>query len=719
MKEQVMNTLPIARLALLSLLVSSTLTAVAQDRLQHMPRFDRYEKLRRDVGNAVVRGDIRAEWAEDGKTFTYEFKGRRYRYDIAKRTSEDLGPPERQAQGGRGRGPERGRQFDVAWNADRKLRAFHRDRNVFIANANGSGEVQVTTEGSETDRTKFGIASWVYGEELGVREAMWWSPDSKKLAFYGFDEKDVLDYYLALDVTKIQNKLDVEAYPKAGTPNPVVTLFVYDLDSKQTSRVDTSFDGGKGTEVGHYVYSVRWSPDGDEVWFNRTNRKQNVMELCAADPATGKCRVILRETADTGWTANSPSITVLEKREKQPRRFLWMSERNGFRNLYLYDATGKLINPVTQHDFEVSSVVKVDEKAGVVYYMARSGDHPYKPQLHRVGLDGKGDKRLTDPAFSHSIQISPDNKHFLAVREKIDVPPVTKLHDMGGKVLAEVVASDTTKFEELGLRKAERITFPAADGKTEVYGYIMKPSDFDATKSYPLIVTVYGGPESGQTSERFLVPNAATELGFIVAWFDGRGTSGRGQAFRHMLYEKLGVVEIDDQAAGVKYLRERPYIDGERVGVCGTSYGGYASVMALLRHPDVFQAACASASVTDWRNYDTIYTERYMGLPDEKENKKGYDEGSAMEYAKSLKGRLMLFYGTADNNVHPSNTYQLAQALMRAGKSFEMMAGPDQGHTGINQTRMWEFFMDNLILNHPADPLRQGWDQRFPRGRKR
>jgi len=229
----------------------------------------------------------------------------------------------------------------------------------------------------------------------------------------------------------------------------------------------------------------------------------------------------------------------------------------------------------------------------------------------------------------------------------------------------------------------------------------MKPSDFDPGKKYPLLVTVYAGPESGTDRERFGVPQAMTELGFLVAElgflvaaFDGRGTDGRGKSFKDSVYKKLGVVEIDDQAAGVKALRTRPYVDGNRVGIFGTSYGGYASAMAILRYPDVFQAAAASSSVTDWRNYDSIYTERYMDTP--QRNPKGYDEGSAMMYAQNLKGRLLLYYGTADDNVHPANTYQLVKALQSAGKSFDLQVGPDRGHTGVNGARMLEFFVDAL-----------------------
>jgi dipeptidyl-peptidase-4 len=201
-------------------------------------------------------------------------------------------------------------------------------------------------------------------------------------------------------------------------------------------------------------------------------------------------------------------------------------------------------------------------------------------------------------------------------------------------------------------------------------------------------------------------------MGFLVANFEGRGTNGRGKVFRDALYQKLGIVEIDDQAAGVKYLRERPYVDGKRVGIQGTSYGGYSTVMCLLRYPDVFQVGCANSSVTDWHNYDSVYTERYEGLPDEGENKAGYDAGSAMTYAGNLAGRLMLYFGTADNNVHPSNTMQLVQALNQAGKRFDMMVGPDLGHTAISQNRMWEYFVQYLILDADKDPLKVAWGRR-------
>jgi dipeptidyl-peptidase-4 len=440
------------------------------------------------------------------------------------------------------------------------------------------------------------------------------------------------------------------------------------------------------------VYKVGWSPDGKWLTFNRTNRRQNVMEFTACDPSTGKCRAVVREQWLPSWTENHPIVQYLADHQ----RFVWGSERTGFRNLYLYDMSGKLISTITKHGFEVASVVRVDEKAGVVYYMARDGDNHMKLQLHRVGLDGKNDRRLTDPAYHHIVTMSSDGKHFVDIAQTHDRPPVTRLYDANGAMVSELATSKVAKFDSLGLKPVELFTYKAADGVTELHGLLHKPSDFDPARKYPVLVTVYAGPATNGARETFTLPHAYTELGFIVLSLDSRSAAGRGKRFLDAIYGKLGTVEIDDQAAGVRSLKDRPYVDLSRVGIFGTSYGGYVSALALLRHPDVFHAASAMSPVTDWRNYDSIYTERYMWIP--QENARGYDEGSAMAMASRLKGRLMLYFGTADNNVHPSNTLQLVAALQQANKSFEVQVGPDAGHTGLRADRMMEFFIENLVL---------------------
>jgi dipeptidyl-peptidase-4 len=702
------------------------ITSSAQDRLPSMPGYPQFQKISTAGRGAVVSGALSVSW-KSPQTFEYARDGKLYRYDVATKTATDIGvAPAPAGRGGRGRGrggqatPQRGRQFESAESPDKKFRAVYRDRNLYMVDVATGVESAITTDGNEKDRTKNGTGSWVYGEELGQRTAMWWSPDSRKIAYYRFDESKVLDYHLQLKQTEIQSEIDVEAYPKAGADNPIVELFVYDIATKTSTKIDVRTNQPFASDVvGHYVYRVAWSPDGRELLFNRTNRRQNILEFAAANPETGATRVILRDEWPTGWVENSPGLTWL----KDGKRFIWESERNGWNNFYLYDISGRLIAPITSHTgFEAGGLVKVDEAAGAIFYTARDGDSHLKIQLHRVGLDGTGDVRLTDPAFHHTIAgcmppaaggpgapapescaISPDNRHVVDVYQAHNVPPATRLLDAAtGKTVAELAASDLTKFDAMGLKKAEMFTYLAADGTTTLRGIIQFPSTFDPSKKYPALLAVYGGPASGSNTARetFITPSALTEYGFLVLNLDSRAAPGMGKRTLDSIYLKLGQVEMDDMAAGLEALASRPYFDKDRVGVYGTSYGGYTAAMMILRYPGLIAAASASSPVTAWDHYDTIYTERYMWIP--QENKEGYAAGSAMTYAKNLKGRLMLYYGTADNNVHPANSMQLIRALQQAGKGFDVQVGPDLGHTGLNQGRMMEFFIENLVVKSPA-----------------
>ncbi len=746
--------------------------SVAQDRLRTMTGYDQYTKMQPLISGSVVSGALSVTWAADGKSFAYNYGGKAYRFDVATLQATVTGDAPAPPAGGRGRGGQppaagrgqgqqtqgqappqargrggmeqaqtemqvgavagcpqsavaRGRQADCVVSPDGKLKAFYRNRNFWVANYDGSGEKEVTTDGSEKARIKNGSGSWVYGEELSQTTALWWAPDSRKVGFYRFDESQVIDFYLQMNQTQVQDSLDVEAYPKPGAPNPIADVLVYDIAGAQTTKIDVR--GGKpftNDVVGHYAYNVRWSPDGSELLMNRTNRRQQIMEFTACNPSTGACRVIVREEWPTGWTENRPALQYL----KDNRRFIWESERNGWRNYYLYDLSGKLLNPITSNTaFESGNIIKVDETAGVMFYMARDGDNYMKMQLHRVGLDGKGDVRLTDPKFNHSIGscnqgaggaggrgdgapgpggggggcgISSDNKFIVDVYQTHDQPAATQLLDGAGKVLTQIARADTAKFDQLGLKKVEMYTYKAADGKTTLYGTIAFPSNFDPGKQYPTLVAVYGGPASGSNvpTENFTMPSATTEYGFLVVSLSSRAAPGMGKRVLDSIYLRLGVTEMDDMAEGIKALWSRPYFDKTRVGIYGTSYGGYTSALEILRHPEVFTAASASSPPTSWYNYDSIYTERYMWIP--QENKEGYEAGNAMNFAKDLRGRLLLYYGTADNNVHPNNSMQLIRALQQAGKSFEVQVGPDQGHSGVNNQRMMEFFIENLVM-HP------------------
>ena len=667
----------------------------AQDRLRTMPGYERYAAMAPKLASTIKSGAITPQWAEDGGSFEFLRDGKRFRYTVATKAVTEAGPTNGGAAMGarRPNAPARGRQYTEAWTADSAMKAVYRDHNLFISARDGSGERQLTTDGSKERRIKYGTASWVYGEELDQVTAMWWSPSGTQLAYYRFDENPVKDYWLQMDQTAVQGSVMIEAYPKAGTQNPIVDLFVHDLPSGKTIRIDAR-DGKPLTDevVGHYVYGITWSPDGSELLLRRTNRRQNIMEFAACSPTSGACRVLVREEWLASWTENSPTIRWLA----DGKRFIWESERNGFKNYYLYDLSGKLITPLTQHAFEVAGIVKVDEEAKQLWYSARSGDNFMKVQLHRVGLDGKGDRRLTDPAFHHTVTVSPNGKHVVDVAQTHAIAPVTRVLDAAGKVVATIAESDLSAFTAAGFRAPEMFTYTAADGTTPLFGMLHKPSNFDPTKRYPVLFSVYAGPATNGAREVFGPPMAWTEMGFLVVTLDTRSAAGRGKKALDAIYEKLGEVEIDDLAAASRHLAKLPFVAGQKVGIFGTSYGGYASALALLRHPDAFHAASASSSVTSWHHYDTIYTERYMYTP--QANPAGYQKGNAMEYAANLRGRLMIFYGTADDNVHPNNSMQLIQALQRAGKSFEVQVGPDVGHASINQQRMMEFFIQSLVL---------------------
>jgi len=673
--------------------------------------------MAREIPAAIQSGSINATWTST-TTFEYSRGGKRYRFDVGSKQATETTAAEGagRGRGSRSRGdqPDRGRQFESEESPDGKLKAIYRDRNVFVRDASGV-ETAVTTDGSASTRVKYGTASWVYGEELNQRTAMWWSPDSQKLAYYRFDESKIPDFYLTLNQTDREPTLDTEAFPLAGADNPAVDLFVYDVPSGKSIKVDVRSGKPFGNDVvGHYVYRVEWSPDGRELLFLRTNRRQNTMDVAAANPATGAVRVVVHEEWPTGWLNEDPRLVFLG----DGKRFIWESQRSGFNNYYLYDLSSTRVTALTKNNFEAYSLVKLDEARRLLFYMARDGDNPLKLQLHRVQLDGTHDTRLTDPAFHHTVGncwpeagariplqlpvpgpcgISPDDHYFVDVYQTHDVPPATRVIDATtSAVVAEIAHSDASKFESLHLKKSELFTFTAADGQTTLRGILQFPSSFDPAKKYPMLMSVYGGPEfaSNTARETWVTPSSIAELGFLVVNVDSRAIPGLGKRVLDSIYLKLGVAEMDDMAEGIKALWNRPYVDKSRVGIYGTSYGGYTAAMELLRHPDVFAAASSSSPPSDWRNYDTIYTERYMWIP--QENASGYDAGAVVTYARDLKGRLLLYYGTADNNVHPTNSLQIIKALQAAGKSFDVQVGPDQGHSAVNQERMLEFFIDAL-----------------------
>ena len=666
-----------------------------QDKLKKMPGYERYSKVAPKIRNSVKLVSRVYNWNANSSSFEYNFNGKRLKYDIASgKTIEVEDHVQTNRSYNYNNRPQRGRQYASSNSPDGQYKAYTKDRNMYISSTDGSNEIAITNDGNKDTQKKYGIATWVYGEELGQITAMWWSPDSKKIAFYRFEEKDADKYYVLYDQVKIQDSVEIEAYPKVGADNLPVDVMVYDLQTKQLTLLDTrngkSFNDGA---MGTYLYGMDWTPDGKEFLFHTTNRKQDIMEYKAADPNTGITRTIVQEKWLSSFTKNTPEIKVLS----DGKHFIWASERSGFNNYYLYNWDGTLINSITNHNFEVNRILKIDEADRLLYYEARSGNNHMKTQLHRVNFNGTNDVRLTDPAYHHSVTISPNGKFFVDVSQTHNIVPFTSLINAQGTKVAEILESDKSMFETMGLNTVEVFKFTSADGVTELHGMLHFPSNFDPNKQYPLILANYGGPSTNAFRETFTMPNPLTEYGFLIANIDGRNVKGRGKELLDQLYGNLCIIEMDDFAEGIKSLYSRPYFDKNHVGVYGTSYGGTTAAASLLRFPNIYHVAVANSAVTDWRNYDTIYTERFMNLITN--NKIGYDASNLMNYAKNLQGELMIYFGTSDNNVHPSNSLQLIKALQDAGKSFEVQVGPDRGHTAMNRERMMEFFIEHLVLD--------------------
>ena len=711
------------RLSLVALTITAlfhfSVPAGAQDSFSSLPGHDKYKSM---SAASRLGSDGRARnirWAEDGASLSFQQADKHFKVNLSDFGIEPTDRPQRPSSSATasprsGRRPRVGRaqQATEVRSPDGQWIAFYRNFNVVLERApqpaeengdgnpvgesqNGKGNgsasaakeeiepVQVTKAGTEFFR--YGTGCWVYGEELNQRTAMWWSPDSRKLAFYEMDERHMQDYYLTTNNTGVYTQLQTVRYPKPGEANPYAGLLIYDLETHETTRVEV------GGDRRQYVFNIRFTPDGSELLFNRTNRRQNILEIAAADPKTGQSRVVVKETQDT-WQKNRPLMQFLA----DGKRFIWETERTGWEHYELRHLDGRLLNPLSAVEpYPTASILRVDEKAGLFYYTAYSGKQPLNVHLHRVQLDGAKHMRLTNRPRNHtSLNVSPDDKWFVAVYEAVGVPPTTGLFNLKGEQVAVLAKADSKKAEELGLVAQELFTFKADDGKTDLQGTLYKPANFDPNKTYPLVVSVYGGPSSRGISNRYSAANAYCEFGFLVATIANRGTTGRGKAFESASYQNLGIVDIKDQADGVRFLCQRPYVDATRVGIYGHSYGGYMSALALVKFPDVFAVGVAGAPVTDWKNYDTTYTERYMRTP--QENPNGYRDGSCMTYAKDLKGKLLLMHGLIDDNVHPSNTWQLVSAFQQANVRFEMMIYPTSKH-GFNSTSLrWEYLHRHL-----------------------
>ena len=549
---------------------------------------------------------------------------------------------------------------------DGKTVAFRRSHDLYTLDLASHRETRLTSNGSSTLRN--GELDWVYPEELELPTAYWWAPDSQSLAYLQFDvSREPL--YPHEDLLGASPIYEPQRYPRAGDPNADVRLGVVQASGGATRWFDLG-----DTRDANLLARVQWMPGSHSLAVERLNRVQNHLELLSVDVYTGEIRRILEER-DPYWINVTDDFRFLKKGNE----FLWSSERDGFRHLYLYEIGGKESRRLTRGDWEVTEVAGVDETQGIVYYVS-SESSPLERQLYSVRLNGKGQKRLSVEPGTHSISMNPNCDYYLDTFSSLDQPPRRTLYTRDGAEWAVYRAPDRHLLDEYEVPRSELLAFRASDGVT-LDARIIKPPGFRADRKYPAIVLVYGGP--GAQAVRDAWQGVGQEQywasrGFVVWEVDNRGSSGRGHAFESAVFRKLGPRELEDQKQGVEYLISLGFVDPARIGIHGWSYGGFMTLNCVLNAPSLFRAAIAGAPVTDWHNYDTIYTERYMGLPSQ--NVDGYRETALAPHAGELNAKLLLVLNLEDDNVLFQNTMQMANALEKAGKEFEMVLYPQKSH---------------------------------------
>jgi dipeptidyl-peptidase-4 len=588
---------------------------------------------------------------------------------------------------------EPGQQQYAKYAPDSKHVAFVRENDLYVVDLASGRETALTHDGSENIIN--GTTDWVYEEELSLVDGFRWSPDGKRIAFWRFDQSAIPPFYL-IDEMSLYPELKPVRYPKAGTANSDVQIGVVDISTGAITWMDT------GLDEEYYLARMDFAGSADEIWIQRLNRHQNRMDLILANVRTGASNVIMTDADDAWLDIDFNSLIWIDN----GRRFIYLSERDGFGHLYLFGRDGTLVRQLTAGDWEVLGTYGVDEKRERVYFTG-SADGPLVRPLYSVGLDGKGFERISGAIGTHRVSFDPTFTYYVDTFSEAGVPPAVTLRQANGEPVRTVSdnAELKTKLETLGLRRPEFLKVPVGGG-VEVNGWIVKPRDFDSTARYPLVMYVYGGPGSQTVTDawggdRYLWHQQLAQEGYLVASVDNRGTGARGAEFKKLTYLNLGKYESADQIEAARYFGGLPYVDEARIGIWGWSYGGYMASLTMFKAAGVFSAAVSVAPVTDWRLYDTIYTERYMRTP--QENPAGYAESAPLTYAELLEGRFLLIHGTGDDNVHPQNSYQLVERLEEADKQFEFRIYPNKAHgisgetTRVNlYTLMTEFWKENL-----------------------
>src|SRR3954468_1020969 len=657
------------------------------------------------------------EVSADEQTVEFNLKGRRWKCDV-------LGT-QCTAEGGRDReGKEPAlppvpgapaQRLDVP-SPDGKLTAFIRNWNLWVRDLASGKETQLTTDGVKD----FGYATDNAGWTHSNRAILVWSPDSKRIATFQQDQRNVGEMYLVQ--TKVGHPmLQAWKYPLPG--DDVVTMIqrvIIDVDGPRVVRLQMLPDQHRGSLCDHLVCrgnewsDVQWSPDSKHLAFVSTSRDHKQEQLHVTDADTGVVRDVMQETVPTYYESGAGRVSW--RYLPSSNEVIWYSERDNWGHLYLYDlATGKLKNAITSGEWAVTQLLHVDEKNREVYFLAvgREKGDPYFSYLYRAGFDGKKLSLLTPEPGNHEVSFSPSGKFFVDSYSQPDVPPISTLRDQRGKTLATLGKADISKLLAAGWKPPTPFTVKARDGKTDLYGLMFKPTNFDPSRKYPVVNHIYPGPQGGSVGSRSFSAargdaQALAELGFVVIELDGMGNPLRSKSFHDFYAKDLGDNTLPDQISGMKQLAERyPWIDLDRAGIYGHSGGGYATADAMFRYPDFFKVGISESGNHDNREYEDDWAEKWIGLLTKNaDGTTNYDSQANQSSARNLKGHLMLMHGTMDDNVPPYNTLLVVDALIRANKDFDLLMLPNQHHGYGNASnymtrRRWDYFVRYLLGPEP------------------
>ncbi len=593
-----------------------------------------------------------------------------------------------------------GKQMHATFSPDGKKVAFVFDNNLYIKTlANGKTE-QITTDGKQNAIIN-GSCDWVYEEEFSFTKAFEWSPDSRHLAFYRFDESKVREFTMTNYTGDLYPEYETFKYPKVGMENSIVSIHIYDTKKKKQIDVDRT------SEPNGYIPRIKWTTDPTKLCVFKMNRHQNQLDLLLADANTGVTSLLLREE-NQYYIDIHDHLTFLQDN----KGFIWTSEADGYNHIYHYGMDGKLIRQVTSGEWEVTSFYGIDEAHNRLYYQCASVS-PMERELISVNIDGTDRRQLSIERGFNDAQFSTTFDYFMLHHSTINTAPVYSVCDRTGKQVRLLEDNQHTGALQAAAmtQPAEFFSFTTSEG-VDLNGYMIRPLNFDSTKTYPVFMTQYGGPGSQKVIDRWIGQDywwyqSLAQQGYIIACVDNRGTGGRGEAFKKMTYLQLGHYETLDQIEAAKYLGQLPYADASRIGIFGWSYGGYMSSLCLLKGNDVFNSAIAVAPVTHWKWYDSIYTERYMR--DEKENQEGYDENAPVNFVDRLQGNYLLAHGSSDDNVHFQHAAEMAAALIKANKQFETYVYPNRNHRiqGDNAKRHLYTKMTEFLNRHlqPESPV--------------